>query len=134
MLTHNITPPASPTHSPHKSKECRSDSGMADTVPIVDLRGNTAKSNTDSNLQSSIIKSLSTKNVRFAKDGVETLIRSIPTMVLYDDKGLEIFDKITYVDEYYLTEAEIDVLRNHAEECVRKIVRDGSVLVELGCG
>ncbi|TPX65133.1 hypothetical protein SpCBS45565_g05383 [Spizellomyces sp. 'palustris'] len=119
---------------PVLSKQTRSDSGMADNIPIVDLRGATPSSNTGSNLQSSIIQSLSNKNVVFRHKGVDTLVRSIPTMVLYDDKGLEIFDQITYVEDYYLTEAEIDVLRSHAEECVSKIVQDGSVFVELGCG
>ncbi|TPX61959.1 hypothetical protein PhCBS80983_g00811 [Powellomyces hirtus] len=108
--------------------------GASTPVSIIDLRGNTSVSNTEENLKSSIIKSITSKDVVYRNKSHETLVRSIPTMVLYDDKGLEIFDKITYVPDYYLTEAEIDVLKNHAVECVSKVARNGSVLVELGCG
>ncbi|KAJ3253699.1 hypothetical protein HK103_000357 [Boothiomyces macroporosus] len=55
-------------------------------------------------------------------------------MILYDDKGLEIFDKITYDKDYYLTNAEIEVLQNNSDELVGKYVKDGDVLVELGAG
>lgn len=33
------------------------------------------------------------------------LLRSVPTILLYDDAGLELFDQITYLEEYYLTNA-----------------------------
>ncbi|KAJ1566719.1 hypothetical protein HK405_008709 [Cladochytrium tenue] len=63
-----------------------------------------------------------------------TLLRSIPTLVLYDDRGLELFDEITYLDEYYLTAAEIDVFARWADEMMRTCVSDGGVLIELGVG
>ncbi|KAJ3264071.1 hypothetical protein HK104_006529, partial [Borealophlyctis nickersoniae] len=106
------------------------------TVDIVDLRGKTRNSNTSANLRKSIIDHLSTATVPFEDSATKTtsLVRSIPTLVLYDDKGLEIFDAITYNDEYYLTNAEIDIFERHGEEIVRDYVKDGAVLVELGCG
>lgn len=55
-------------------------------------------------------------------------------MVLYDDKGLEIFDKITYHEDYYLTNAEIDILQTYSSEMVKSYVQDGDVLIELGSG
>ncbi|KAJ3061532.1 hypothetical protein HDU99_005532, partial [Rhizoclosmatium hyalinum] len=61
-------------------------------------------------------------------------IRSIPTLVLYDDIGLDIYDAITYVPEYYLTNAELGIFEESAGEIIGACVEDGGVLVELGCG
>ena len=38
------------------------------------------------------------------------LLKSLPTELLYDDAGLQLFDQITYLPEYYLTAAEADIL------------------------
>jgi len=119
-------PLPSPPHSPNSPH-------------IIDLRGNTANSNTAANLQQSIITSLQSVATPFVdpKTGQSSLLRSIPTMVLYDDRGLEIFDQITYNEDYYLTGAEIDIFVRHAEEIVRKnVAEDGgeNVFIELGCG
>ena len=59
--------------------------------------------------------------------------KSIPTTVLYDDAGLKLFDQITYTSDYYLTEAEVDILRRHAASFVKFIV-PGTCILELGCG
>ena len=59
--------------------------------------------------------------------------RSFPTLLLYDAKGLKLFEKITYLDEYYLTNAEIDVLTTHARRIVERIPENAQ-LVELGSG
>ena len=63
----------------------------------------------------------------------EGQIRSLPTLLLYDEKGLQLFEDITYLEDYYLTNAEIEVLQTHAEEMV-KSVSPGSLVVELGSG
>ena len=34
--------------------------------------------------------------------------RKMPTLLLYDEQGLKLFEDITYLDEYYLTNAEIE--------------------------
>ncbi|KAI1314339.1 hypothetical protein EDD11_002280 [Mortierella claussenii] len=59
--------------------------------------------------------------------------KTIPTMVLYDDRGLQLFDEITYLDEYYLTQDEIDILERDGDRLVEHIP-DNSVVVELGAG
>ena len=60
--------------------------------------------------------------------------KSIPTYILYDTKGLQLFDQITYLeDEYYLTRAELDILDHHANDIADRL-QDGSVLFELGAG
>jgi uncharacterized SAM-dependent methyltransferase len=59
--------------------------------------------------------------------------RSLPTMLLYDSEGLKLFEKITYVEEYYLTNAEIEVLETHSRRLVEKIPSTAQLL-ELGSG
>lgn len=59
--------------------------------------------------------------------------KSLPTLLLYNTEGLRLFEKITYLEEYYLTEAEIEVLTTHAAEIVKQIPED-THLVELGSG
>lgn len=59
--------------------------------------------------------------------------RRMPTLLLYDEKGLQLFEDITYLEEYYLTNAEIEVLTTHAEAIARLIEPD-SQIIELGSG
>ncbi|CAL5873377.1 uncharacterized protein PFLUO_LOCUS7651 [Penicillium psychrofluorescens] len=59
--------------------------------------------------------------------------RSFPTLLLYDAKGLKLFEKITYLDEYYLTNTEIEVLTANAKRIVERIPKNAQV-VELGSG
>ncbi len=59
--------------------------------------------------------------------------KQMPTLLLYDEAGLQLFEAITYLDEYYLTNAEVEVLRNYADAVADRIV-PGSVVVELGSG
>ncbi|KAF2459036.1 C-type lectin protein [Lineolata rhizophorae] len=59
--------------------------------------------------------------------------KRLPTLLLYDEAGLKLFEKITYLDEYYLTNAEIEVLAGYARRIAERIPA-GSLLVELGSG
>ena len=59
--------------------------------------------------------------------------KTLPTVILYDAEGLRLFEEITYLDEYYLTNAEIEVLEKHAQR-IGNIICSGSVIVELGSG
>ncbi|KAB8268429.1 aldehyde dehydrogenase family-domain-containing protein [Aspergillus minisclerotigenes] len=59
--------------------------------------------------------------------------KSMPTMLLYDANGLKLFEKITYVKEYYLTNAEIEVLETNSRRIVERIP-DNAQLLELGSG
>ncbi len=51
---------------------------------------------------------------------------------LYDERGSELFDRITRLPEYYLTEAEREVLRREADHIAELTGAD--TLVELGSG
>lgn len=80
--------------------------------------------------------------------------RKLPTLLLYSEKGLQLFEQvrrvrpvgpcpglraaliraqITYLEEYYLTNYEIQVLRRSAAAIARAIPA-GAFLVELGSG
>ncbi|KAK2613834.1 hypothetical protein N8I77_000713 [Diaporthe amygdali] len=59
--------------------------------------------------------------------------RRLPTLLLYDERGLQLFEAITYLDEYYLTNDEIQVLRDSASK-VAESIPDGSMFIELGSG
>ncbi|ODA81157.1 hypothetical protein RJ55_04121 [Drechmeria coniospora] len=69
------------------------------------------------------------------KDEVASQItaRKLPTLLLYDQKGLQLFEHITYLDEYYLTNDEIELLKRSSAELANHIPA-GSMLIELGSG
>jgi L-histidine N-alpha-methyltransferase len=50
----------------------------------------------------------------------------------YDERGSELFDAITRLPEYYLTDRERDLLREHADEVAA--LTQANTLVELGSG
>ncbi|KAI8827879.1 histidine-specific methyltransferase [Chytriomyces cf. hyalinus JEL632] len=64
----------------------------------------------------------------------DVLVRSIPTLVLYDDNGLDIFNDITHVDEYYVTNAEMQIFKDKSNEIAQTHVGNNGVLIELGVG
>lgn len=59
--------------------------------------------------------------------------KQLPTLLLYDERGLKLFEDITYLPEYYLTNAEIEVLETHADR-IAQVVLSGSQIIELGSG
>ncbi|KAI1078348.1 hypothetical protein F5B20DRAFT_591981 [Whalleya microplaca] len=60
-------------------------------------------------------------------------LRSLPSLLLWDEQGLKYFEQVTYVPEYYLTNIEIDLLEKHSLDLARNI-RLGTILLELGSG
>lgn len=59
--------------------------------------------------------------------------KTLPTLLLYDNKGLKLFEEITYLEQYYLTGQEIYVLEKYAEQIAERIP-SGAMVVELGSG
>ncbi|KAL3477005.1 hypothetical protein BJX99DRAFT_133996 [Aspergillus californicus] len=90
------------------------------SVDIVDIRQNDLEYSLVSEIQKGINP----------PDGRR---RSMPTMLLYDTEGLKLFEEITYVKEYYLTNAEIEVLETHSRRLVERIPSNAQLL-ELGSG
>lgn len=66
--------------------------------------------------------------------------KQIPTMLLYDERGLKLYDDITTeAPEYYLFPAEEEILKNKADDIVRTMHREAQIsldefVVELGAG
>ena len=70
--------------------------------------------------------------LRELKEALSETPRRIPTRFLYDQYGSQLFERITQLEEYYLTGAERFLLERHVEEIQR--LTDCEELVELGSG
>jgi uncharacterized SAM-dependent methyltransferase len=94
------------------------------SVPIIDIRTQ-SMSPTDFNrtLKDSIVNGLSQPYNE----------KTLPGLLLYDEAGLGLFEKITYEPEYYLTKNEISILREHAHS-IASTIADNSIVIELGAG
>jgi L-histidine N-alpha-methyltransferase len=64
--------------------------------------------------------------------GLTATPKSLPPKWFYDERGSELFDKITMLDEYYPTRAEREILAAAAAEIAA--ATRSSALVELGSG
>ncbi|OAL45405.1 hypothetical protein IQ07DRAFT_520423 [Pyrenochaeta sp. DS3sAY3a] len=87
---------------------------------ILDIRRDTGQSDILADIRSGLRP----------KNGGE---KRLPTLLLYDAPGLRLFEDITYLEEYYLTNAEINVLDTYADDIAERIA-PGSIIVELGSG
>lgn len=96
-----------PPHSPGKKSE----------VDIIDVRSSTH----DISLKKELEANLSATSPTF------------PSLLLWDEKGLQHFESITYSPEYYLTNCEISLLEQHSSDLASQIA-PGSVVLELGSG
>ena len=59
--------------------------------------------------------------------------KTLPSRWLYDQRGSELFEEITRLDEYYLTRTETAILRQHAGEMAGLLGEDVALL-EYGAG
>ncbi|OBZ71213.1 hypothetical protein A0H81_08706 [Grifola frondosa] len=106
-------------------------STLQDFVHIVDLRAN------QPTLASSVIHEQVVSGL-----SQPTGQKWLPTMLLYDERGLRLYDAITTeAPEYYLFPAEEEILKNRSSDIVRVMhARNGNaeaieeVVVELGAG
>ncbi|HEX9623729.1 MAG TPA: L-histidine N(alpha)-methyltransferase [Streptosporangiaceae bacterium] len=67
-----------------------------------------------------------------AAAGLTSTPKSLPPKWFYDERGSELFDKITMLDEYYPTRAEREILTARAGEIAA--ATKAATLVELGSG
>jgi len=66
------------------------------------------------------------------RDGLTRELKELPPKYFYDERGSELFDRITALPEYYPTRCEREILNRNAPEIVE---RSGAHdLVELGSG
>lgn len=101
------------------------------SIDILDVRGKHAASNGPSKtMREQVVAGLSQPAGQ----------KSLPTMLLYDEHGLRLYDAITTdAEEYYLFSAEEEILKNHSAEIVQYMHGGGDVdrretVVELGAG
>ncbi|GGD47320.1 L-histidine N(alpha)-methyltransferase [Erythrobacter arachoides] len=59
--------------------------------------------------------------------------KAIPARWFYDDRGSELFEDITRVEEYYPTRSETEILRSRGEDFAQ-MVGPGRAVVEFGSG
>ncbi|KAF1990762.1 hypothetical protein K402DRAFT_324449 [Aulographum hederae CBS 113979] len=113
-----VRQPANGSATAHiKSKQAPSTNASSN---IIDIRSDT----NEISIRNEISEGLR------AKEGTQ---KTLPTLLLYDEAGLKLFEKITYLDEYYLTNAEIEVLETYADRMAERI-QPNSIVVELGSG
>ena len=64
--------------------------------------------------------------------GLTSTPKHLSPQWFYDERGSQLFDAITRLPEYYPTERERDLLREHADDVAE--LTDANTLVELGSG
>jgi dimethylhistidine N-methyltransferase len=65
--------------------------------------------------------------------GLQQPQKTIPSKYFYDERGSLLFDQITHVEEYYLTRAEREIMRQHIDE-ITDVIGNNSVIIEPGSG
>ena len=58
--------------------------------------------------------------------------KTLPSRWLYDDRGCELFEEITRLEEYYPTRTETAILVKHAQEIAKFCGEKDTVLLEYG--
>ncbi len=65
--------------------------------------------------------------------GLSAPDKRVPPIYFYDQRGSRLFDQICELPEYYLTRAELAILRAHIDE-MAELVGPRALLIELGSG
>jgi dimethylhistidine N-methyltransferase len=65
--------------------------------------------------------------------GLSKQRKTLPCRWLYDERGSELFEQITQLEEYYPTRVETGILRENAAE-MAAFVGKGATLIEYGAG
>ena len=66
------------------------------------------------------------------REGLSCPFKELPPKYFYDERGSELFERITELPEYYPTRAERSILDAHAAEIVE--AAGAGILIELGSG
>jgi uncharacterized SAM-dependent methyltransferase len=65
--------------------------------------------------------------------GLKIVPPSMPSLLLWNDVGLKLFEILTQEPKYMPFRSEIDILHRHADQMAESMP-SGSLLIELGCG
>ncbi len=78
-----------------------------------------------------------TTSIRTLRDevvaGLRARPKTLPPKLFYDAAGAELFERITRLEEYYLTGAELEILERHAPDIAR-LAGARAALIEYGSG
>lgn len=66
-------------------------------------------------------------------DGLSAKQKHISPKYFYDERGSQLFDEITQLPEYYLTNTELGIMRDNIDEIVSLVGKQAS-LIEFGSG
>ncbi len=66
-------------------------------------------------------------------EGLQQPQKMLPSKYFYDERGSELFEEITRLDEYYPSRTEKKILKDNIDEIAGRIGRK-SVIIELGSG
>jgi dimethylhistidine N-methyltransferase len=66
--------------------------------------------------------------------GLSETHKSLPSKYLYDERGCELFARITQLPEYYPTGCELAILRRHANRIAGLVPDEPFHLIEFGAG
>ncbi|WP_255233353.1 L-histidine N(alpha)-methyltransferase [Aliifodinibius salipaludis] len=66
-------------------------------------------------------------------EGLTKSQKQLPSKYFYDEKGSDLFEQITRLNEYYLTDCEKEILQNNIKDIAGCIGKD-VMLIELGSG
>ncbi len=66
-------------------------------------------------------------------EGLSAAQKQISPKYFYDERGSRLFDEITRLPEYYLTDSEIAIMREHVDEMAALVGKQAS-LIEFGSG
>ncbi|ESR26964.1 L-histidine N(alpha)-methyltransferase [Lutibaculum baratangense] len=66
-------------------------------------------------------------------EGLSKARKTLPSRWLYDDRGSEIFEEITAVEDYYPTRTETAILREHAGD-MASFCGERATVIEYGAG
>ena len=65
--------------------------------------------------------------------GLSEQQKQLPSKYFYDQRGSDLFEQITYLDEYYLTDCEKKILKENIKE-IAEYIGSNIMLIELGSG
>lgn len=66
-------------------------------------------------------------------DGMGRAKKKLPSKYFYDERGSQLFDEITKLEEYYPTRTEWTILEDNVHE-MREVLSDNVLLIEPGSG
>lgn len=71
--------------------------------------------------------------LRASLKGSHDTTPAFPSLLLWNEEGLQLFESITHHYDYYLSRSEIEVLERNGDEIAR-MIKPESILLELGSG